>query len=143
METILEDLILPSPEAMTVSSLGVETEIKAWTPYYYTGLGGVISVIRTNSYIVQTDDVLLPDYSVFLSPNPCMENLSLEIKKEGVQATGVQIYDVLGRVIVQMPLSAEQSKWNIPMQQLPTGTYHLVCTTSAGLWSGKFVKISK
>ncbi|MCC7187034.1 MAG: hypothetical protein IT185_12370, partial [Acidobacteria bacterium] len=49
LETALESLVLPAPEAMTIDDEGVETEITAWQPAYVVNTGGVVS-ITTGSY---------------------------------------------------------------------------------------------
>jgi len=49
LETALEPLVLPAPEAMTIDDEGVETLITAWQPAYVVGTGGVVS-ITTGSY---------------------------------------------------------------------------------------------
>lgn len=49
LESALESLVLPAPEAMTIDDEGVETEIIAWQPGYVVGTGGVVS-ITTGSY---------------------------------------------------------------------------------------------
>jgi len=107
------------------------------------GIDGIISVIRTNDLIVRADDVLFPETFAILSPNPCEDVLFLEMGKQDFKAFTIQIYDMLGRVMLQAPLPEGQGKWNIPVQHLPVGTYNLVLSTSAGTWSGKFVKINR
>ena len=49
IETILEDLILPQPTALTISAEGTETPITNWNPTYSIGSDGKIS-ITTGSY---------------------------------------------------------------------------------------------
>lgn len=54
-----------------------------------------------------------------------------------------QVYDISGRMILQVQLTEDQDQWFIPVQGLDTGTYNLVLTTASGLWSGRFVKVGK
>ena len=56
VETALEDLILPKPEAITISGAGVEADVTAWAPAYSIGGDGKVS-ITTGTY--DTDKTLV------------------------------------------------------------------------------------
>jgi hypothetical protein len=120
-----------------------ENELSYFNQEFIGNMDGIISVIRTNDLITRANDVLLPEHFAILSPNPCTDILSLELQEQDTKTMGIQIYDMLGHLTLQMPLSEGQSRWNISVRHLPAGTYHLVLDTSSGLWPSKFVKINR
>ncbi|MCA0234971.1 MAG: hypothetical protein LCH81_01160 [Bacteroidetes bacterium] len=104
-------------------------------------MDGVISVIKTNYYIVRTQEVLLPESFISLSPNPCTDMLTVTSKKDDMKPVSACLYDITGRLMARITLSEDQETWTIPVRDLRAGTYRLVLDTGSGLWSGLFVKI--
>lgn len=116
-------------------------DMSLFNPQFIGGIDGVISLIRTNLEIVRTHDIQLPDSFVAISPNPATDFLSLETKMDDLNPSDIQVYDLHGRLVLRKSLSGEQNKWTFSIQHLHSGAYNIVLNTSAGPWSGKFVKI--
>lgn len=107
---------------------------------------GIISVIRTNDLIYQTvhaEDTWLPMSFASLSPNPCVDVLTINIEHADLKKLQVQVYDMLGRQVKGISLQGNQDIWRIPVSGLEAGNYQIVLTTDLGSWSGKFVKLNK
>ena len=105
---------------------------------------GVISNIKTNAIIVRTQQIQIPTTAVKISPNPCIDVLSIEIDHQYLGNQGiVSIYDWSGRIIGQSILSSAQNRTLINVQHLIPGTYAIGVSSLSGTWSGKFVKVAK
>ena len=91
-----------------------------------------------------TQQIQIPTTAVKISPNPCIDVLSIEIDHQYLGNQGiVSIYDWSGRIIGQSILSSAQNRTLINVQHLIPGTYAIGVSSLSGTWSGKFVKVAK
>lgn len=77
--------------------------------------------------------------SIFLSPNPVVNDLSFQSKKLNIQ--NVEIYDIVGRLVLNCELRVISSMQTVAdVSRLNTGLYFVKVKGEKYEWAGKFVK---
>jgi hypothetical protein len=97
--------------------------------------------IVTNSFTTTITALATQDFdfgNYFTAyPSPARNSLTLETKA-GINVKTLNIYDVLGQIVIAMP--NPESVANIDVSDLKTGTYFIKVTTNKGTANKKFIK---
>lgn len=76
---------------------------------------------------------------VHVYPNPVKDVLSISIKSDQLEITGVNIVNVQGRVVKQLPVP-DENRFGIDVTDLPGGVYILNIESAGGIIAKKWIK---
>ncbi|WP_347922364.1 T9SS type A sorting domain-containing protein [Pontimicrobium sp. SW4] len=71
-------------------------------------------------------------------PNPTLKNVTIN-SNHNIEK--ISVYDMLGKLIVEMSLSNQVTKYNLDVSNLNSGIYNLQIKTSLGIETKKMVKL--
>jgi len=92
----------------------------------------------SNDISTNTENVNLTNTQITFYPNPAINEIIIDAKEEGIAGT-LQIFDMLGRSLIQQAFGNNQQR--IDIARLERGTYILQITTTEGKYfSSTFLK---
>lgn len=127
-----------SEDASTITSLDYGGHKGAATPFPKNGNG--IGLLSFKNFPVNIDLKLGTVQNNFnVHPNPASENINVSWNKN-LKATSITIINVLGNVVLELPIETSISNSLINVNGLPAGVYFVSIQTNAGISLEQFVK---
>ncbi len=91
-----------------------------------------------------TEDYLaieeLDNNSFAFYPNPATDKLNVTFKNPLIQNTRIQVIDLVGRILVDMPMLKGDENLTVPTSTLANGLYYIQVTTSKNKYTAPFIK---
>lgn len=107
------------------------------SPYFTGNTGSYHFEVQISSQPLHTTEAQSIALSIY--PNPTSELLNVH-SSELQQFTRLQIYDALGRLVIEQPVAAGSAYQNISVQELPSGIYQLKAIGHQAVSAQSFIK---
>jgi PKD repeat protein len=129
------------------------TDQDPWHTYTAAGDYSVMLIAYNSSY--PADTLIRPDYihvlnpsginniqaaGIKIYPNPFSDHISIKMSKPAENISAVRIFDISGRVLKNIPISANQNKLLLSAKELNKGIYLLEIISDSGKVVYKVVK---
>ena len=107
-----------------------------------TGVLGCTATASANLTFVSVADAAA-FAEIQLYPNPSYEGATLHLKLPHLAALTVILTDATGRIIDKQSFAGMNTEYTaqLPTGNLPSGVYFVTAETSAGAWTGRWVKL--
>jgi hypothetical protein len=112
-------------------------------PYNLTVIEGVIvDIMKSTTNITSTENI---KNNITVYPNPFVENTTISFNSEKESKSVLNILDISGNVVKQIPVITTKGKQNISLslENCNSGFYFYQISRENSIYTGKLVKIEK